>query len=893
LGPPNQDPREIERLWQSLREDLRKRGADPHTAEDVVQEAWLRAMERPPEDRGRFSGWLHVVAVRLLYRTRKLNGARAHVELSSARPDRVPMEVAHEESTLLRFVDELPNDVRTVVQMRFVHDLEVPEIARRLEMQPQTVHVRLRRGLDLLRHRVGDVRDSRERLLSLAALRNWFRGASWSSRLVRSALVLGCVAMLFGVVLLRSSTSAADRGAISVDVAVAADAPPLVSALVVEPAPAPDSRAEVPSVAGGSSRPRIRGFVRTPDGASLPGAEVHAAAADGSGASRTVVADDTGRYEIDAARGDVLWATEPRWLESPRCYVSSLLSAELEELDLHVGRTRGRTLIHVVDSEGVPVAGARVLLDPFRRALQTASGPGVLEYPAPPRTVTTDAGGNAEFLFPDRALLELVVLPEDLPGWNGEVAASRAGEPLTIQLPAALALVGTCVYSSGEPAAEAKVEALQLGGLVRRVARTAPDGTFRVEGLVEGEYVLQAAEDRALGSASAWCQKSVKAGAVKKVALVLGPDTTLTGFVVDHRRPVPGVTVELKSARTHVSEGEAKRTTLTDERGQFVFTALRPNGRYMAGVRCPRGPGPSTEVAPGQQGIVLELNAEAAEAPVVLHFEGEPEALPRMVELRTEPRFSLVLEVEPGSDLARSVPLRAGSYTVFGWNPMVGSWLVDRIEHDPGASSTPEIHVPSPGVLTVTLDLPPAVRPQDVEVLVSAARFDAYGFGQEGPPGGWRTVEWREDTRKYVCRMPPGENDVLVRGAGRAELSARVRVRAGEDATIHLAPLPGTYVSLVLKCDRELVLYEKIHIDAVTPFGGSRRTIPPAEQRAIRDGYTADVWLPVSATELNVVTEKRDAIASPMAGHRSIAVGELDAAAPGRQIVVELREEPR
>src|ERR1700752_557083 len=119
MAHPLHDPREIERLWQSLREDLRKRGADPHTAEDVVQEAWLRAIERPPEERGRLSGWLRVVAMRLLYRTRRVNGARMDGEHWSARHDRASMDAAHEESTLLRYVDELPDAVRTVVQLRF------------------------------------------------------------------------------------------------------------------------------------------------------------------------------------------------------------------------------------------------------------------------------------------------------------------------------------------------------------------------------------------------------------------------------------------------------------------------------------------------------------------------------------------------------------------------------------------------------------------------------------------------------------------------------------------------------------------------------------------------------------------------------------------------------
>ena len=44
------DPLEIDRLWRSVRNDLRRRGADAQTAEDITQDTWLIAIRRAPEE---------------------------------------------------------------------------------------------------------------------------------------------------------------------------------------------------------------------------------------------------------------------------------------------------------------------------------------------------------------------------------------------------------------------------------------------------------------------------------------------------------------------------------------------------------------------------------------------------------------------------------------------------------------------------------------------------------------------------------------------------------------------------------------------------------------------------------------------------------------------------
>ena len=79
------DQEQIEGLWSSLHNDLRRWGADRQTAEDIAQDTWLIALRSPPEDRRRFRGWLHVVAIRLWRRARTREDERRWRELPAAR----------------------------------------------------------------------------------------------------------------------------------------------------------------------------------------------------------------------------------------------------------------------------------------------------------------------------------------------------------------------------------------------------------------------------------------------------------------------------------------------------------------------------------------------------------------------------------------------------------------------------------------------------------------------------------------------------------------------------------------------------------------------------------------------------------------------------------------
>ncbi len=133
--------------------------------------------------------------------------------------------------------------------------------------------------------------------------------------------------------------------------------------------------------------------------------------------------------------------------------------------------------------------------------------------------------------------------------------------------------------------------------------------------------------------------------------------------------------------------------------------------------------------------------------------------------------------------------------------------------------------------------------------------------------------------------------DLRFGGAGLATLSTMVIVREGQEIPVRLSPLRGIDVRLVMITERELLNYEVVHVDAVTPLGIRRADIASYDMHPIVDGYVANVCLPTNTTELVLLTEQKNA--RPMQGSRVVAEGELDAAARIARLEVELHKAPR
>jgi RNA polymerase sigma-70 factor (ECF subfamily) len=138
-------------------------------AEDVVQEAWVRALQGLDQFRGEaaFSTWLTRILINEAYgrvRSRKPNvdftadaepAIRAHIltfPAASSRPDPETTVANNQTRVLLeRAIDALPEPFRVIFVARVVEEMSVEETAALFDLKPETVKTRLHRARAKLR----------------------------------------------------------------------------------------------------------------------------------------------------------------------------------------------------------------------------------------------------------------------------------------------------------------------------------------------------------------------------------------------------------------------------------------------------------------------------------------------------------------------------------------------------------------------------------------------------------------------------------------------------------------------------------------------------------------------------------------------------------------------
>jgi RNA polymerase sigma factor (sigma-70 family) len=160
-SPPFSDERLVAELgW--VRALARQLVSDAGLAEDVVQETWLLARERPPHTRAvrGLRRWLARVARSVAVRLLRAERARTWREREAAvaeRTDDAPPDVLERATThkiLMAAVLQLEEPFRSAVLMRFVDGLEPGEIARHMEISRENARQRVSRGLALVRKRL-------------------------------------------------------------------------------------------------------------------------------------------------------------------------------------------------------------------------------------------------------------------------------------------------------------------------------------------------------------------------------------------------------------------------------------------------------------------------------------------------------------------------------------------------------------------------------------------------------------------------------------------------------------------------------------------------------------------------------------------------------------------
>lgn len=130
--------------------------ADPHSADDAMQDTWVEALERPPRGEARLRGWLRTVLLNRVRRQARSRRRQATREVRAARDEATPstLERVSQEEVLRSVTDAilaLREPLRSTVLARYYEGLTSEQIAKRDGVAAGTVRWRLKRALDQLR----------------------------------------------------------------------------------------------------------------------------------------------------------------------------------------------------------------------------------------------------------------------------------------------------------------------------------------------------------------------------------------------------------------------------------------------------------------------------------------------------------------------------------------------------------------------------------------------------------------------------------------------------------------------------------------------------------------------------------------------------------------------
>ena len=132
---------------------------DEHRVDDVVQQAWLAALERGKSTIQNPRSWLAAVTRNQAYKTLEREGRLAKREQAAAKPEGLPStaDFAEKETVRREVADAvllLEEPYRSAILLRYFENLLPKQIAARLGIPTDTIYTRLRRGLEQLREKL-------------------------------------------------------------------------------------------------------------------------------------------------------------------------------------------------------------------------------------------------------------------------------------------------------------------------------------------------------------------------------------------------------------------------------------------------------------------------------------------------------------------------------------------------------------------------------------------------------------------------------------------------------------------------------------------------------------------------------------------------------------------
>ncbi len=149
--------------------------SDADRADDVEQETWRMALERPPRHGASIRAWFRVVVRNAARKSWRSEQTAAGVELRASERPPVPSPAdlvaqAEVQHRVVHAVLELNEPYRSTILYRFYEALPPREIAARLDVPVETVRTRLKRGIARLRERLQDELSDEPRAWSLLLL---------------------------------------------------------------------------------------------------------------------------------------------------------------------------------------------------------------------------------------------------------------------------------------------------------------------------------------------------------------------------------------------------------------------------------------------------------------------------------------------------------------------------------------------------------------------------------------------------------------------------------------------------------------------------------------------------------------------------------------------------
>ena len=467
-------------------------------AEDVVQQAWLEILQRPPATEPRRpQGWLRSVLRFTALDRMRSERRRRHHEEGAARPERLdvaPPDIVARAETIDRVVHAVLNleePYRTTVLLRYFEDLAPQAIAARQGIPVETVRTRLKRAVARLRGRL-DAESGGDRRRWCLALLPLLRRSTSGTAATGGAPAIAAA----GVLLMGAKTKAAVAGAALL----------LGAAGILLWRPWTDTVATSP----------------TPP-------------------NRTAVDAHQG-----SPRGSSSEAPRPNALPSPDSVSPPALRRTAS----------GR----VVDRDGHPVRGARVVSvpDDLDRPLDVASIQG---ESGPGRVAHSRKDGTFSVALSGEAPLHLLHAEADGYG-SVVTTGVRHADEITVVLEKPGVLTGRVSDSSGDSVPGAAVRVSALIGPTRSIlaTTTAADGTYRLAGMptAKGLLTLEVSAE-GLATAVQILEETARPGQELRHDITLARGGVLRGRVLDGRtrEGVPGARVVLCATPVTAGRGWA------------------------------------------------------------------------------------------------------------------------------------------------------------------------------------------------------------------------------------------------------------------------------------------------------------------------------------------------